>query len=164
MEIERVVRAHARLLYRVAYGIVRCPSVAEDVCQDAVVKLLELPQQLRDAQAVRAWLVRTVANNALLHLRRAKTQARVFDRLGRSTPETPQGADYLLREKLLDGLASLEEELREVVVLRVVEGLSGVEVQRVLGLSAADVSRRLHAGLNRLRLHLRSRPGVAEER
>jgi RNA polymerase sigma-70 factor (ECF subfamily) len=134
----------------VAYGIVRNGQTAEDVCQDAVLKLLKEPGQVRDWQQIRSWLVRTVTNNALAQLRRKKIEALAVQE---RRPVTGGGEvdDFLLREKLVDRVEQLEPELREVVVLRVMQGLSGVEVQDILGLSASDVSRKLHAGLNRLR-------------
>jgi len=150
--IAEVVHTHARLLYRVAYGIVRNASAAEDVCQDAVLKLLKEPDQVRNWQQIRAWLVRTVTNGALLHLRRKKVEANAVQEISTwsgSTADQPD--DFLLREKLLDRVEQLEPELREVVVLRMMQGLSGMEVQDILGLSASDVSRKLHAGLHRLR-------------
>ena len=150
--ISEVVHAHSRLFYRVAFGIVRNAQVAEDVCQDAVVKLLHEPGQVRDWQQVRAWLVRTVTNNALVHLRRKKVEANAVQELPAfARTGGVETDDFLLREKLLDRVEQLDSELREVVVLRVMQGLSGVEVQDILGLSASDVSRRLHAGLHRLR-------------
>jgi len=48
-------------------------------------------------------------------------------------------------------LATLPEALREVLVLRMMQGISGNEVAELLGISAAEVSRRLHAGMQRLR-------------
>jgi RNA polymerase sigma-70 factor (ECF subfamily) len=148
--IAEVVHTHARLLYRVAYGIVR-NAAAEDVCQDAVLQLLKAPEQVRNWQQIRAWLVRTVTNGALLHLRRKKVEAAAVQVMRPAEPVTPEADDFLLREKLLDRIEQLDPEIRQVVVLRVMQGLSGVEVQEILGLSASDVSRRLHAGLHRLR-------------
>ena len=56
-----------------------------------------------------------------------------------------------LRESVLAGLAQVDERVRTVVVMRMMEGLSGNEVAEILGCSAAEVSRRLHEGMDRLR-------------
>ena len=158
--IAQVARENARLLYRVAYGIVRNGSVAEEVCQDVMLKLVRSPAQVRDWSAVRAWLVRATTNSALQHLRRSKTEKRVIERTPRRTADGNQ-PDFLLRDKLLARLETLEPELRDVVVLRVMQGYSGVETQHALGLTAVEVSRRLHAGLARLRAVVRDNAALA---
>ena len=56
-----------------------------------------------------------------------------------------------LRESLHTNLAELPERTREVVVLRMIQGLGGNEVKELLGCSAAEVSRLLHQGLEQLR-------------
>jgi RNA polymerase sigma-70 factor (ECF subfamily) len=162
-QIADVARTHARLLYRVAYGIVRNAQVAEDVCQGALLKLVDKPSQVRNWQQVRAWLIRSVSNGALEHVRRRKVEANAARTLRPAEAAEREADDFLLREKLLEKVDELEPDLREVVVLRVMEGLSGGDVQQLLGLSAADVSRRMHAGLNRLRAALRERDRTQEE-
>ncbi len=53
-----------------------------------------------------------------------------------------------------NALAELPELTQTVVVLRLVEQLSGKEVKAILGCSGSEVSRRLHAGMDHLRERL----------
>jgi len=137
----------------VAFGVVRHPQVAEDVCQDAIVKLIASPGQVHKPEQVRAWLVTTITNGAFEHRRRKKAESAAIQ--SRDWPNGAMGSagssDFLLHEKLLKCVAELEPGIREVVVLRTMQGLSGKEVQDVLGLSLSEVSRRLQGGLERLR-------------
>jgi DNA-directed RNA polymerase specialized sigma24 family protein len=48
-------------------------------------------------------------------------------------------------------LRELPDLTRAVVVLRIMQGMSGNEVKGLLGCSAAEVSRRLYSGMEQLR-------------
>ena len=57
-------------------------------------------------------------------------------------------------EKLRDGIARLQPELRTAVVLRDVEGLSNSEASEVLGITVSSLKSRLHRARVLLRKHL----------
>ncbi len=56
-----------------------------------------------------------------------------------------------LRDSVIDALQKLPEKNRLVVTLRVMDGMPGKEVQKLVGCSASEVSRRLHQGMEELR-------------
>ena len=154
---------HGRLLFRVAFRILRDASAAEDVVQQAFLKAWEHRQEIRAHDALRAWLVRSVVNGGLATARRRKSEARAL----RFRPEEDDNDGGLqaierreLRGALLTALDDLPERTRVVVVLRIMEGMSGNEVKELLGYSAAEISRQLHGGLQTLRKAL---VGVVDE-
>ncbi len=59
-----------------------------------------------------------------------------------------------LGEKLREGIAQLQSELRVVVVLRDVEGLSNSKASEVLGITVSSLKSRLHRGRVLLRKYL----------
>jgi RNA polymerase sigma-70 factor (ECF subfamily) len=146
------VRQHARLWFRLAYDILRDSHAAEDVCQQALLRGWSNRQRLREPGLLRSWLARTVINESLAMLRRGKTEKRVLDdrlRLGDSHA-TPDDA-LATREAVMIRLDELSEDVRAVVALRIMQGMSGNEVKDLLGCSASQVSRMLHEGLEQLR-------------
>jgi RNA polymerase sigma-70 factor, ECF subfamily len=62
---EQLVNRHYDVVYRVAWRMAREKRDAEDVVQETFLKLWRDPSQLREAGALKGWLIR-VANNALL--------------------------------------------------------------------------------------------------
>lgn len=144
-ELARMVRAHAGVLYRVAYSVVRQREDAEDAVQDALVKLLraaELPAMADE----RGFLARVVWRAALdRKARRREAQAedgaelRVVDER-RGPAEAAAEADE--RALLEQWIAELEPELREALVLCAIEGLSSREVGDVLGIAEGTVRTR----------------------
>lgn len=156
--------AHHRLLFRLAYGILRDAHAAEDACQQALVKACEWGSEARPAQ-LRAWLAKVVVNESLQIVRRRSIEARVRRQLAdcdrvASEPAHERG----LRTAILSALGKLPEPNGLIVLLRVMDGQRGNDVAELLGLSAADVSRRLYLGMEALRGLLAdfNRPGAMD--
>ena len=159
------VYVHGRFLFKVAYNILRNTAAAEDACQQAFLKAWEHQDELRSRDALRAWLTQTVIRECLSVCRRRRTEGRALERRSQAAPawETEDTGRGEQREKVLAGVAELAEPVRTVVVLRLLEGMSGNQVKEILQCSATDVSRRLHEGMEILRQKLRSFQETAGE-
>ena len=145
---EQIGQSH-RLLYRLAYGILRDPAAAEDACQQALVKAWERRKELRDPGVLRSWLARVVVTESLQARRRGNIERRVLsDPVWQNKEHRPVDPD--LREGVLKAMEQLPEQARLIVALRVMQGVSGNEVKDLLGCSAPEVSRQLHRGLEML--------------
>jgi RNA polymerase sigma-70 factor (ECF subfamily) len=148
------VRLRGPLLFKLAYKVLRRSDQAEDVCQQAVLKALQMQSDIRDPRALTAWLARVVVNESLTLRRRMQAERRSrlakADRLD-SAATGPRAEDGELREAVYAALADLPQPTQAIVVLRLMHGMSGNEVARLLGTHTSDVSRRLHAGLDQLR-------------
>lgn len=146
------LRSHKRLFYRIAFGIVHDHGHAEDLCQQAIVKACEFRAQLQDGPALRAWLARTISNLSLAHRRRRSTEKRVLTNHVQDLTEMGDTVAGLARIEGVEGaLKKLPEEVRTVVILRLMQGVSGNEAKEFLDTSAADVSRKLKLGMGLLR-------------
>lgn len=153
--LQEHVRLHGRRFFHIAYGILRDAHAAEDACQAALLKGWTLRDRIAEAGALHAWLLRVVITESLRLLRRRRSEARLQRHLVGSAPDGMSPAERVeFDEAFRAALADLPETTQTVVVLRLVEGLSGNEVKRVLGCSASEVSRRLHYGMEYLRERL----------
>lgn len=155
---------HGQRYFRAAAAIVRDPTDAEDACQQAFLKAWQGGLRVGIPDSPQAWLMRLTINEALTIYRRRHSAATL--RLRASTGQSSAGDDEAsraepdTREQLVTALGSLPETTRYVIVLRVIEGHSGNEVAELLDCSPAEVSRRLHAGMEALRRVLSGTPGV----
>ena len=148
------VRRNGPLFFRLAYGVLRNRDAARDACQQALLKACEHHQSFRDAAKIKIWLARVVMNESLLMRRRSGIEKRVLARHGPTMSATmsmtePENGE--MRESVLAALEKLPEDLRLVVALRKMEGLSGNDVKDLLGCSAGQVAKQLHRGLDLLR-------------
>ncbi len=146
------VRRSARLLFRLAYNVLRDRAAAEDACQHALLKAWEERERLRDPPVLRSWLARVVVNESLRLVRRRNVERKSLQLAG-GAARAVAGASVEsdVRESVLLALEQLPERSKAVVTLRVMQGLSGNETAELLGLSAGEVSRQLHAGMEQLR-------------
>lgn len=144
---------HGRYFFRVAYGIVRDTAAAEDACQQALLKACQQEQAIRDADRLRPWLTRVVVNESLQQLRRRRRERQAYEQRGQEQMHSigPGDEGLAVRETVRLALEELPEPTRTIVVLRLMNGFTGNEVKTMLGCSASEVSRRLHAGMEELR-------------
>lgn len=150
------IRQHARLFFRLAYGVLRDPAAAEDICQQAMLKAWERRSELRNESAARGWLARIVLNESLQARRQLAIERRAILQRA-AAAQTAQGvgrSGFELSEAVVLAMQDLPETTRLVVAMRVMQGKSGNEVKAVLGCSAAEISRQLHRGMELLRQSL----------
>jgi len=153
--LDSLVRQYGRFYHRLAYGVLRRNEAAADVCQQAYLRAWEQRDRIRDPGALRSWLSRVVINESFLILRKSEREQRVLAaRAGWAHDHQGPAEASDRRDLVVVAMARLPEPLRTVVALRVMQGLSGNEVSQLLGSTAPEVSRRLHEGLDQLRLFL----------
>jgi RNA polymerase sigma-70 factor (ECF subfamily) len=149
---------YAPALWRYAVGLVNDPQLAEDVVQEALLRLWKNPQVLeQDEPAVRAWLF-TVVRNLVIDDRRS---ARVRRELATDEPPDRAAADQtdavLDTWLVTDALAQLSDEHRRVIVHAYYVRRSIAEIAAELGIPQGTVKSRLHYGIRALRLALQER-------
>lgn len=159
--LEQVTLRVAGSLYRYGRGFCRDPHDAEDVMQDALVALISSLERYRGDGSLSSWAY-VVARNACARRRKRDARHEALDRddgePAREIPDTVAGPEHTverreLHEALEREIAALPDPLRDVLVLRDVEGLSAAQVGERLGLGERAVKSRLH----RARLALRAK-------
>ncbi len=140
---ERYVRMVHGLLLSHARG-----DDVHDLVQDVFVTAMGSIHSLREPAAVGAWLATIARNRARMHHRASRPTQELSDQL--ASPGA--GPDAELRAgDVLAALRRLPERLREPLVLRLVEEMSGEEIAEQTGLSHGTVRVYLHHGFAQLR-------------
>lgn len=161
-EPTELVRRHRGRVLRLATRLTGNPSDAEDLTQEVFVRALTAGDALRP-DAVEGWLHRVTTNLFLDHARR-RSRVRV-DPWGEhleARVRPAAAADVLLMGATFESdveaaLEALAPNVRAVVVLVDLEGLSYAEAASVLGLKVGTVRSRLHRGRSQLRRALAHR-------
>ena len=130
------------LAFRVAYRMLGDRAEAEDLAQEAMLRLWRIAPEWRSGEAkVSTWLYRVVTNLATDRLRR---------RRGVGLDEAPEVADdsASVLERMMDedrlaalqaALAQLPARQRQAVVLRHLEGLSNPEIAEAMEIGVEAV-------------------------
>jgi RNA polymerase sigma factor (sigma-70 family) len=138
---------HGRQIQGVAYLILRDRQAAEDVLMDTLIAALDRGSTLREASAMRPWLLRIATNLALGKRRRERRVTWV-----QLLPDTPAPqADDTDRLALLAGLNELPARTRAAVVLHYYADLSVADVAAAMGTSQNTVKTQLRTALEKLR-------------
>jgi RNA polymerase sigma-70 factor, ECF subfamily len=152
-----LVNRYERKIYRLAKNITRNDEDAEDVLQDAFLKAYSHLDNFKGDSKFYTWIVRIAVNEALMRLRKRKTDRSVpLDEpmdLGEETvnreiavwednPEQRYSKEEW-RHILDEAVESLKPDFRTVFVLRDIEELSTEETAEALGISVPAVKSRL---------------------
>lgn len=155
--IEQIVTANLDSAYSLARWLVKDPSLAEDVVQDAVVRALRHFPSYRGGDA-RAWLMQIVRNvgYSALSARRTERTISLPEAGTDPDPAAPalqiadpgDGPETLMARQqdlqcLKRRLAALPVELRECLVLKEFEELSYKQIADVTGVPVGTVMSRL---------------------
>jgi RNA polymerase sigma-70 factor (ECF subfamily) len=161
-DLEFAVRQHARLVYRVAYSVLRNHHDAEDATQETFVRVLRYRRKLVGVRNPRTWLARIGLRVALE--RRNKASKVSFKDLDAAAPQICSRAlpaDEAVLELEMGGhveklIAALPGKLRDPLTLSAVEEMSPADVAEVLGINEAAVRSRVFRARQILREKLSS--------
>lgn len=164
-----LVDEHRDRVFNITYRMLGNRAEAEDVAQEVFIAVFKTIDQFREESKFSTWLYRVTVNHCK---NRIKYLARRHDRDKDELDETSQQTNGAVTgmpvraaqpdkalasaqmEKLLhEAIADLDEEQRQVVILRDVEDLSIEEICEITELPDGTVKSRLH----RARLVLRKR-------
>jgi RNA polymerase sigma-70 factor, ECF subfamily len=166
---ELLMRRYNERVYRAARSIVRDEQEAEDVMQQAYVNAFTHLRQFNGSAQFSTWLTKIAINEALARVRRRGRYEALDDDLSNVEPfmssnpaPSPERQAFAgeLRGLLESAIDTLPDGMREVFVLRDVEGLSTFEVAESLGVSEDVVKTRLSRGRAALRRELLERTGA----
>jgi RNA polymerase sigma-70 factor, ECF subfamily len=164
--IRSIMKSNNRKLYRLARGILRNESDAEDVVQETYVLAFTHLDSFRGESGLSTWLSRIAINEALGRLRRQRpavewtslqpgeleTNAQIiqFPFSAVSDPEKTM-AQREIQQVVEHAIDDLPEAFRIVFMTRVVEGMNVEETADILGLKPETVKTRLHRARAMLR-------------
>jgi RNA polymerase sigma factor (sigma-70 family) len=144
---ELVVEQHGRAVLRFCASRVG-PDRAEDVFQETMIAALRAYDEVRDPEALRAWLYAIASRKAVdAHRARARTPEPVADLEPGATDGELDVPDVAIWRKV----RVLPPKQREAVALRFIADLSHREIAEAMGTSEAAARRNVYEGLERLR-------------
>ena len=159
-----MLEEHSDFAYNVALRMLHKPEDAEDAVQEAFISAYRAFSSFKGQSKLSTWLYRIVVNACLMKIRKEKSQSKYFSTHAIEDAVIPdwsagpekQAQNSELQRKIEDGLGQLSPQLRAVVVLRDVQGLSAEEAAGFLSQSqdrsaAFGLEIELPAGLLRRR-------------
>jgi RNA polymerase sigma-70 factor (ECF subfamily) len=152
---DAVFRNWYPILVRVAAALLHDTDAAEEVAQDVMLELWRRRHLLDASVPLRAYLLRSVRNRALNHLRHLKVR-RQSESDVEALYDAPLGSDQpIVAKELADAVDEVVRHLpprcREVFELSRVDGLRYAEIAETLGISLKTVEAQMGKALRILR-------------
>lgn len=178
----QLLSEHQDRLYRVCLRMVHNRDDAAEVCQEAMLKIVQHISEYRGDAQLTTWMTRIAMNQSLTHLRRSKVRKTVSldgddrknthedqatalrNRLAESRePDPSRRVQVKEQVQLLErALARLDPDFRSVLVLRDIDGMDYQQISKALDLSLGTVKSRLFRARLALRQEMIKLEGKAE--
>jgi RNA polymerase sigma-70 factor (ECF subfamily) len=149
-----LVDLEAPAAYRLALSIVRSPTEAEDVVQDAFVQAWRRIDSLRDPDRWSAWFRRLLVRCAVDRARKRHLVREVDLDLALAIPGLEPSPHPAERLALLAAFGRLDPSDRAILSLRYFADLQMQDVADALGIPLGTAKSRMHRALERLRNRL----------
>ena len=150
--LEGLVRAHSRLVYRIAYAVLRQHDDAEDATQETFMRVLRYSSKLADVEEPKTWLAKIAWRVAVDRSKRRGREREIpLDDPQRPVKEVAAsglGADESMHGMELSAtlerlIATLPEKLREPLILSTIEEMCPKEIATTLGITEAAARSRV---------------------
>ena len=157
--LEALMREHESALLRYATRLLNNRETAQDVVQNVFIKLHKgLGDGMTPTDKVRGWLYRVTHNEAIDTIRRESRFRAMQDRLTDATEDDVKCDEGEKRKAKVDQvmmhLGKLDDREKQVVLLRLDEGLSYKEIAEITDRSVGGVGNILHHAVKKLSTHL----------
>ena len=172
---ETLYKRYKKPIYHYCFRQVSTPALADELHQDVWLKVIKSAAQFKQQSSFKTWLYK-IAHNTLMdyyrksekrrHLSVIQTDSREhYDNSGEAYSQEQQQPDNKLHNKqlqklLLNGIAELPPEQKEVFLLHETGGLSLHDIALVTQSSFESTKSRLRYAGNKLRRHLARHLGV----
>lgn len=158
---EEIVRRYQHRVYGLAYRWMRDERIAEEVAQDVFIALFRSLSRFRGDAKLSTWIYRVVINHCknrkLYRKRRRMDQHEPLDGKRNEDDDGPSrqfaddgpGSDSVAHRSEAEvlvhqALGQLDEDQRQIIVLRDIEDLSYEEIGELMGVPRGTVKSRLH--------------------
>jgi len=165
---EEIIARYKRKVFGIAYKFTGRFEEAEDLTQEVFLKVYKALHSYKKEQDFSWWLVSISRNACIDYYRSVKREKKIlssnveeiknFKFQGPSPQAKMEAAE---RSKMLrDSLGQLPSDLRSILILRDLKGLSYKEIADQLNLAEGTVKSRIHRGRAELAAHIKGIPTV----
>ncbi len=164
--LEFLVASHQGKALKAAYLITRNKALAEDIVQEAFIRVFERSSQFDENRTFAPWFLKIVTNDAVKAVSRGRHSAQPSDLdaisldvvADRALEPEQRAEDSELREMVWRAMQALSPAQRALIVQKYYLGLSEREMAASRGGSIGAVKQLLHRARVRLRTILTSAP------
>lgn len=147
--IEKIIEENLDYLVRFAFYRLRNKQDAEDIVYDAVLKFLKLNTTKINNTSLRLYLFKIVYNLCIDKMKRQCVEYVPINEV--EIHDNQEIIEEILPKNIWNMIEKLHYKESEIIVMRVLDELSFVEISRILSVPQSTVKSRYKAGMDKLR-------------
>jgi RNA polymerase sigma-70 factor (ECF subfamily) len=140
-------------LYKIAWAYLRNHADVEDVFHNTILKVIENSGKLKSEEAFESWFISILMNECRKILRERKRVLSAEEVEFGGGNRNPGEEDC--RVDIANGLKNIDEEYKEMIVLKYYSGYSQKEISEIMHVPLGTVKTKIFRGLRALRDVLR---------
>jgi RNA polymerase sigma-70 factor, ECF subfamily len=160
---------HARMAYSLAYKMMGEKQEAEDVVQEAFIKVWRSAGGYRVGRgSVRTWILSIVHNRGIDQIRSHASRGSMQDKVEASAPKSEPSEAFAetwenaQQEQVREALNTIPHEQLKILELAYFSGYTHIEIAESLELPLGTVKGRMRLGLQKLRAYYQARGEAAQ--
>ncbi|QSX07109.1 sigma-70 family RNA polymerase sigma factor [Sedimentibacter sp. zth1] len=161
---EKLIKEYKKVAYNIALRVLHNKEDAEDISQESLVKVFKNINSFNMQSTFKVWLYRIVMNTCLDFKRKKQLVKYSIDKLieddenefSKEIPDNTNNPDIIIQNKLeqqmlYDSIDKLEDDFKNIIVLRDLQDLSYKEIADVLSCNEGTVKSRLNRARKKLK-------------
>lgn len=160
---EELIKNYKKLAYNVALRLLKNKEDAEDVSQEALIKVFKSINSFNFKATFKVWLYRIVVNTCVDFIRKKKIPTYSFDNIDKNNKvlydivDNKNNPDVVVQSKIekniiYDSINNLDYDFKIVIILRELHGLSYKEISNILSCSEGTVKSRINRARKKLKV------------
>lgn len=150
-EVEPLIEwidARKSKLYKMAWAYLRNHGDVEDVFHNTIIKVVENIGRLKKQEAFESWFISILLNECrkILRDKRRLLPSEEIEIINNTSPNT-----YDIKVDLINGLKSIDDGYKELIILKYYSGYSQKEIAEILDMPLGTVKTKIFRGLRELR-------------
>jgi len=134
---------------------------ADDIVQEAFIKIWNKKQQLKEAEKLKSWVFKVVSNEALQLLRKRKRKSLIFqnstvngEQEKQAIATHPYFSGDEIQKKFYQAMTALSGQQRNVFAMKYFEEMKYEEISEVTGLAVGTLKATYHNSVKKIKKEL----------
>ncbi len=144
---------YSKLIYKIAFSILKNKENAEDVMQNVFAKIIEMPKEKLPTEREATWLYTVTKNEAISYIRKNKKEV-CLEEIYELVDEDTKIEDIIEKEDYQKLISGLDKEEQEIISLKVLSKLKFRQIATLLNMPIGTVQWKYYRAVKALKISL----------